>query len=292
MRKLTLEKRPEQATGVIGHTVVYADEDGALHLRQEDGTIEDVGGGGPFQPDQIGDTVIVINEAGGTSVFAYNDQTGNLELSGSGITQLATPQNDTDAATKAYVDAAVGGEAPSAPMSLTDLSDVTGEPAPGYSPVADETSSEFPLTRVVTQEDLDAILALVARVDFHEVGAEGEPPFENDFRNYGLGWAPARWRHAANSVVHLDGVICRDAKLTDATRLFTLPEGSRPDTNLVFLCASENSVSRVDVMSDGGVEWRAYLVGGDSANVYLSLSGISFNRATPQIAEQIVARFA
>jgi hypothetical protein len=46
------------------------------------------------------------------------------------------------------------------PQSLTDLTDVTGEPGPGMSPVGDH-SGEFPLTQVPTQADIDAILALV-----------------------------------------------------------------------------------------------------------------------------------
>lgn len=168
------------------------------------------------------------------------------------------------------------GGGPGGASSLTDLTDVTGTPSPGTAPVYDDTGTA-PLTPVTTQADLDNILVQVANIEYHQIGDPNEPPFQNGFRNYGEPWAPARYRHAANNVVHIDGVISRTDRLTEPTVIFVLPEGHRPNAGQVFAMASENGVSRVDVLPDGTVEWRQYLAGTDFAEVYLSLSGIKFN---------------
>lgn len=162
-----------------------------------------------------------------------------------------------------------GGEG--GPTALTDLSDVTGTPQPGYSPVADESSTMFPLTRVTTQDDLDAILQAVAEVDYVEL------ELENGFTNYGSPWVPARYRLQANNIVRLDGVICRDDLVLEPVNIATLPPAVCPDGALLFLAASDNSVSRVNVQPDGSIEWRAYLAGTSGAESYLSLSGIAFS---------------
>src|SRR5580765_497078 len=61
----------------------------------------------------------------------------------------------------------------SGPMSLSDLSDVTGVPAANLSPVY-INSGEAPLTHVVTQTDLDLILDQVVWHKVHEI----EQPWE------------------------------------------------------------------------------------------------------------------
>ena len=89
-------------------------------------------------------------------------------------------------------------------MSLTDLTDVTGTPAPNKSPVYNDTGVA-PLTEITTRQDLDDVLDQVAAVNWHDIGTPGEPPFLSQFRNIGDPWSPARFRVLANSTVRLQG---------------------------------------------------------------------------------------
>jgi hypothetical protein len=164
---------------------------------------------------------------------------------------------------------------------LRDLDDVvtTDDPGLGSSPV-DDGSGVYPLTRITTKEDVEGILDTVAHVEYHGFGLRGQPPLQGGFVNYGPSWAPARYRHNANNNVALNGLICREEPLTEQTPILTMPEGVRPDQDLVFMVPSAQSVSRVDVYADGNVVWFEHLVG-DQAHVYLSLCGITFSVAPP-----------
>jgi hypothetical protein len=162
---------------------------------------------------------------------------------------------------------------------LRDLDDVdtSSDPGLGASPV-DDGSGVYPLTRVSTTDDVTAILATVARVEYHGFGMRNQPPLLGGWTNYGPSWAQARYRHNANNNVALNGLICREEPLTEQTPILTLPPGVTPDQDLVFMVASAQSVSRVDVYADGNVVWFEHLVG-DQAHVYLSLCGITFSVA-------------
>src|SRR5262252_417839 len=67
-----------------------------------------------------------------------------------------------------------GPQGPPGASTLTGLTDVTGAQAPGLSPVGDQTGAtqEFPLTRVVTQTDLDSLLTLIAEVKWYDLTLE------------------------------------------------------------------------------------------------------------------------
>jgi hypothetical protein len=64
---------------------------------------------------------------------------------------------------------------PGPPTSLVDLTDVTGTPAPGLSPVYDNTGIA-PLTAITTQQDLDAILAQVVWHKVQDITADPWQP--------------------------------------------------------------------------------------------------------------------
>jgi hypothetical protein len=146
--------------------------------------------------------------------------------------------------------------------SLTDLTDVTGTPGLGKSPV-DDGSGTFPLTPVTTQQDLDAILAEVAGVVWHNIGDPGEPPFLSNFRNMGDPWSPARYRVLANSTVRLQGtLVCDDTTISNATwiPIFQLPVEYAPGDNLEFsTLTNDNAISRMYVWDDGTVVWGGYV---------------------------------
>jgi hypothetical protein len=162
---------------------------------------------------------------------------------------------------------------------LRDLQDVdtAQDPGLGSSPV-DDGSGVYPLTRVSTVDDVNAILALVANVEYHRFGDPGEPTLQNGFADYGPPFAPARWRLTANNTLRLDGAITRAEPLTEPTLIATLPEGCRPDARHVFLAPSDQSLSRIDVDANGDIVWYVYLVvGGTGAQGYLSLSSVSYS---------------
>jgi hypothetical protein len=86
------------------------------------------------------------------------------------------PSGMQDGSTLVYDEATAKHEyeQPAVAGSLTDLTDVTGTPGPNKAPVYDEHTGIAPLTAVPTQEDLDAILAVVV---WHKVLAL-EAPWE------------------------------------------------------------------------------------------------------------------
>jgi hypothetical protein len=173
--------------------------------------------------------------------------------------------------------ASAGGGA----TSLTDLSDVTGSPGLNKAPV-DDGSGVYPLTEITTREDLDAILASVAHVEWHDVGKPGEPPFQPGWTNFGPPWSPLRFRNTLNSTVYLQGAVVHNADFDPQSTwlpIFQLPPALVPNGAIQYGCISnDNSVSKVVVWEDGMVIWGGYIAGQFATNVpHLSLAGVSFS---------------
>jgi len=179
--------------------------------------------------------------------------------------------------------------------TLTDLTDVTGAGGYGQSPV-DDGSSTFPLTRVTTQEDLEAVLASVAAVTWHDIGAAGEPAFQSQFRNIGDPWSPCRYRLLANSTVRLQGTVCCDDQtIADATwvLIFTLPPEARPDYTLEFSAlTNDDAFSRLYIWDNGDVIWGGYALGPHAPIGRLPLNFVSWSTAgpAPAITNALAAR--
>lgn len=192
-------------------------------------------------------------------------------LSAEMIAQLESLEDDLEAA-----QVASGGA-----TTLTDLTDVSGSTGPNKSPVGDPTGSLFTLTEVPTQADLDAILAGVAAVEWHDL------ELRNGFSTYpgqpdqdGIVWAPARYRLTLNNVVHLEGVVIHDTLLSDADAplvIAQLPPECSPGLGLWFDCPTHvQYLARVDVYGDGTLVFRGTF-GAEGDIQYLSLSGINFS---------------
>jgi hypothetical protein len=168
--------------------------------------------------------------------------------------------------------------------TLTGLTDVTGTTGPGKAPV-DDGSGTFPLTPITTHDDLDAVLAQVATVTWHNIGAANEPPFQSGFRNIGDPWSPARYRQLANSTIRLQGTVtCDDATIADATwiPMFTLPPAAAPDYNLEFMAlTNDNAISRLYVWADGTVVWAGYAIGPHAPISRLPLNFLSWSSTGP-----------
>jgi hypothetical protein len=178
--------------------------------------------------------------------------------------------------------------------TLLELTDVTGNPGTYGNTPTDDGTGAFPLTRTVTQDDLDAVLTSVADVVWHNIGDPGEPAFWNDFTNVGGGWAPARYRLTLNNIVHIEGVIACPTVLEQPIVMFQLPDNCLPGANLPFIVEA-GGISRIVVQADGAVLWSQYVMGGEFAEQFISLSGINFSVGvnTPTVAAAaIAARFA
>jgi len=183
-----------------------------------------------------------------------------------------------------------GPQGPPGASTLTGLTDVTGAQAPGLSPVGDQTGAtqEFPLTRVVTQTDLDSLLTLIAEVKWYDL------TLENGFANPADDAAPGRARLTTNNLVFLEGVLYRDPPLrpSDAgITIATLPADCSPGKGLVFMAPSTGqNPARVDVYADGRIVFQGFFFGTAEANV-ISLCGINYSvDTTPNpVAEMIRA---
>jgi len=170
---------------------------------------------------------------------------------------------------------------------LRDLHDVETAADPGFgsSPV-DDGSGVYPLTRVTTQDDLNNVLAEVAGVVWHDIGAPGEPAFQPDWRNIGEPWSPARFRILANSTVRLQGTVCcQDPSIADATwiPIFQLPASVAPGANLEFSAlTNDNAISRMYIWADGWVVWAGYALGPHAPVSRLPLNFLSWSTTGPQ----------
>ena len=104
-------------------------------------------------------------------------------------------------------------------------------------------------------------------IAFAVAGADEEPlALENGWQadnNYGT------------PTVHLGGSVCSVQGLVKSGGwglIATLPSGCRPSKRLIFNVANHANSARVDVLTNGRIEWMA---GGQSPH-WLSLSGIRF----------------
>lgn len=88
--------------------------------------------------------------------------------------------------------------------------------------------------------------------EWREVGGTGNPAFLGTWVNYGAGHETAAFYKDPLGRVHLKGLIKFG---TISTTAFTLPEGYRPFSTLIFACISHDGVNyqhgRLDVSAAG-----------------------------------------
>lgn len=86
---------------------------------------------------------------------------------------------------------------------------------------------------------------------WHEVGASGEPSFQNGWMNYdAVNWNSAGFYIDTSGVVRLKGIIAGGTLNAVA---FVLPVGYRPAKRTVRSSIANGALSRVDVDTDGSV---------------------------------------
>lgn len=102
---------------------------------------------------------------------------------------------------------------------------------------------------------------------WREVGATGQPAFQNSWVNFGTPYETAAFYKDSNGIVHLKGLIKSGTVNTIA---FTLPVGYRPLKALLFPNGSNGSIGISVIDSTGGVNPAI------GSNVYFGLDGITF----------------
>ena len=108
---------------------------------------------------------------------------------------------------------------------------------------------------------------------WHEVGAAGEPAFQNGWANYGGGWPGAAFRRGVDGRVHLRGLVAGGQHGT-STPMFVLPAGYRPAGNAHFPTVTGGAFDYVHVLTPGGVSNNV-----GPAPAWVSLEGITFDAA-------------
>jgi hypothetical protein len=96
------------------------------------------------------------------------------------------------------------------------------------------------------------------------------PALQNDWVNYGLGFANAGFYKDKEGRVHLHGLI-KDGDIGTSIELFLLPAGYRPAATLQFRADNDRNGARIEITAAGKV-----IANGVTNKVYLNLSGISF----------------
>ena len=140
----------------------------------------------------------------------------------------------------------------------------------------------------IKESTLGPVPALKASEPWHEVGAAGEPDFQNTYANSGSGFETAAFYKDREGVVHLKGFVTGTG-----TTIFHLPAGYRPangkeiDLPVVCNCTLTDSnadtvsapTGRLQIFGDVGapaLNGAVNMIGNSSA---VSLDGITFRAA-------------
>lgn len=107
----------------------------------------------------------------------------------------------------------------------------------------------------------------------HLVGGAGEPAFQNNYANYGSGFAVVGF-YLVRDVVHIQGLVTRSTGTVVAGEtIFTLPALIKPGTEHIFAAWGNSGAGRVDITASGTVVNNS--TSGASGG-FLSLSGLRY----------------
>ena len=122
---------------------------------------------------------------------------------------------------------------------------------------------------------------LAPQEPWHEVGAPGEPGFQDNWHNLGGGFSTAAFYRDRAGVVHLKGVVDGGPSGGEWS-VFTLPLGYRPVKDSIFEVSSQDSAvagfvhGRVDVLGVQNIFLAGRVVPFGGGDIYMSLDGITF----------------
>lgn len=117
---------------------------------------------------------------------------------------------------------------------------------------------------------------------WHQVGASGEPQFQNGWVNYGSGFSGISFRKFPDGKVRLKGVM-KSGTIGSAV-CFTLPPGYRPPAPTNFAVASAGAFGRFEVDPDG----TCYAITG--SNVTFFVDGVEFDTETVSQVSSVAAQ--
>ncbi|WP_025157270.1 DUF859 family phage minor structural protein [Leifsonia aquatica] len=99
----------------------------------------------------------------------------------------------------------------------------------------------------------------------------------SQFGSYGNTWKEACFTKTPDGIVILEGLVGFATSTAGDYRIFTLPDGFRPDFTLTAPIAWNDALGRIKVYPNGEVWWISS--GSITAGQYVSLSGIAFPAA-------------
>jgi hypothetical protein len=126
--------------------------------------------------------------------------------------------------------------------------------------VAESTLGRVPSARIASR--------LTSPERYHEVGAPGEPGFENGAENFGEPFSTAAFFIDHEGVVHLKGTV----KASTFSVIFTLPARYRPRQQLFIPTQASSVASSIYIYPNGEVQVR----GGSGATNNYALDAITF----------------
>jgi hypothetical protein len=109
---------------------------------------------------------------------------------------------------------------------------------------------------------------LKAPEPYHEVGATGEPQFENGAQNFGQGFSTAGFFIDHEGIVHLKGTVTAPTFAV----IFTLPARYRPSQQLFIATQATQVASAIYIYPNGDVQVR----GGQGPTNNYALDSITF----------------
>lgn len=139
---------------------------------------------------------------------------------------------------------------------------------------------------------------------WHEIGATGEPPFDEQdplacgFANFDGNHNSAAFYRDPWGQVHIKGLVkmipgtlgdfCDPVNFAADRKIFTLPEGYRPAVRTVFPVMTASVIGRVNVDPDGVVSIDTPITE-DQAKTWVTLDGLDFRAASVTLAAQAAA---
>lgn len=100
------------------------------------------------------------------------------------------------------------------------------------------------------------------------------PTYNTGWADYAGSYLGARYTKSASGIISITGMVKRTSGSDPI--IFTLPVGYRPSNSLLFITAGSGGIGRVDVYSNGTVQWLASVSGTVNTTDWVSLAGIQF----------------
>ena len=157
----------------------------------------------------------------------------------------------------------IGNDAKIVDVNVAHMLGVQSQSTPANGGIVFGSDADTNLYRVAANELKTDDMFLASNV-FWSDPSWATPTLAAGWTNFGGGWSPARYRRLSNGVVQIEGLLTGPAS---PANIFTLPSGFRPSSHVMFAVIGDGTPARLDVLSDGSVNWA---VGGSAG--YFSIT--------------------